>query len=354
MSGKSARLRWVAAAAAVAAATLAACSSSSPASTAAAAAANVPSGSAGSGGLTTINVVNTLGQENLQIAKDEGFFKKYGLNVNISYLDNGADVLEALEGGSADIGYADLYAGINAVSNGFNVQLVANNNGNPPSIAVAVKPGGGISSVADLAGKKIGISPVPQFTVNIRGFLQANGVNPDSVQLVDIQAITALPQALQGGTVDAFLSTTWSAVYQNGFTTVGNGATSAWSNAQATTAGFWSTNSWATAHPQAEDEFDNALHAFDQWWKALSPSQASAIELKYYGVNFQTLSDGNATKLANLIASTSGFTETGPINVAATQQWYQLGLKYAADKIAKGVDLKAHIFPSALQPAPSS
>lgn len=360
MPGKSVRLRWLAAVTTVATASLtAACSSSSPASTAAAG----PSGSltvsaasttSSSAGLTTINVVNTLGQENLQVAQDEGFFKKYGLKLNISYLDNGTDVLAALEGGSADIGYADLYAGVDAVANGFNVKLVANNNGNPSTVAIAVEPNSDITTAAQLAGKKIGLPPVPQHTVNTRGFLKANGVNPYSVNLVVLASQPALPQALKAGSIDAFFTSSYSVIYQYGLRTVGNGSTASWSNPLATTAAFWSTGGWASAHPQVEDEFDDALHAFDQWWRSLSPSQSAAVELKYYGLNFEKLSGGNSTKLQNLIASTSGDAETGPINISATEEWYQLGLTYAPDKISKGVNLKSIIFPSALQPSPSS
>ena len=154
--------------------------------------------------------------------------------------------------------------------------------------------------------------------------------------------------------IDAFFTSSYSVIYQYGLRALGNGSTASWSNPQATTAAFWSTGSWASAHTQVEDEFDSALHAFDQWWKSLSPTQSAAVELKYYGLNFEKLSGGNATKLHNLIASTSGDAQTGPINLTATQQWYQLGLKYAPDKISKGIDLKSIVFSSALQPIPAS
>lgn len=325
-------------------------------------------GSGGSGGdpgssadgLTTVRIVNAGFSKNFQIAKDYGFFAKFGINAELSELPDGPSVINALVGGSADIGYSDVYAGVNAIAHGFDVDLVANNNGLGTTNPVLVKANGPIKTPADLVGKTVELAPFPLDTVEVRGFLRANRVDPSSVKLDAVANQPSFPSALQNGTVDAIVGS-WQLLYQNSgqaneynFAAIGNASTSAYAVPAATIAADWSTAAYAKSHVKIENEFDDALHAFNKWWVSLPAAQIVALEKKYYGVNFDTISGGDPTKLANLVASAKSDDEYGPINVAATLHWYEIGLQYAADQIQKGVNLRSHIFESASLPTPKN
>jgi NitT/TauT family transport system substrate-binding protein len=306
--------------------------------------------------LITVTVVDSNNSNYLQIPISQGIFKKFGLNVQLSSLDSGVDVLAALQGGSADIGYADLFAGINAIANGFNVDIVADNNVNETTFPVLVATSSGINSVADLSGKTVGVAPVPQITVNLDGFLKANGLNPASVNLSVLSSPAEEPQELQSGSINA-LAGSWLLEYQNdgeqaggfNFKVLGNPNTAAWSNPKATTAAFWSTSAWAKTHKQVEDDFDNALHYYREWWYSLPVAKQASVVLEDENVNYEQISGGNAAALKNLLPT---YYQTGPINLAATESWYKLGLQYAPTKIVAGVDWQAHVFSSARLPAP--
>jgi NitT/TauT family transport system substrate-binding protein len=291
----------------------------------------------------------------LAIAKAQGFFTKNGLDVSLTQTASGVATLAALQGGSLDIGYADLYAGINAISNGFDVQLVENNNTNPTKIPFLVKADGPIKSVADLSGKTIGVAPVPQITVNAKGFLKANGVDPSSVKFTVIADSNGAPQALNRGDYAAWEASpiavfTNNATVGYNFTTIGKDDTSGWSNAKASTAGWWSTGSYARAHPAVEYAWASSVRQFRKWWAAESDSDKAKLILQYYQVDYNKLSGGDASKLSDLINYVPF--QTTAIDLDATQSWYDLGVQYDGEQIAKGVDWKKHVFASATAASP--
>lgn len=303
-----------------------------------------------SGELKTITVINTAAK-NLEQAQDLGFFAQYGLKLDIKHLQNGAQVLAALQGGSGQIGYADTYAGINAVAQGFKIVLVANNNSNDGVKPILVKDDSSIKEPADLVGKTIGLPPVPQHTVNTRGWLTTNGVDPETVKLLYTQGQPELPPALQNGAVDAIFST-FDVAYRYGFRIIGNGDTSQWSARGATSAAWWSTEPYAQDNKDVLEAFDNGLHAYYKWLATLAPERVAALNLQYTQVDWTGLAGGDSEKLANL--AYVGGNQSGPLNFEATQSWYELGLKYASDKIKPDVDLHEVVYSSALLPEPSS
>lgn len=303
-----------------------------------------------------VKVINTSTAYNVALAKDYGFFAKYGLDVEESQLANGTQVLAALQGGSGDIGYADLYAGINAKAQGFDVKLVSNNNTNAKRFPVLTHANGPIKTPADLVGRRVALPPVPQHTVNLRGFLKANGVDPDQVEYTIVQSQPAAPQALESGSVDAFFGQ-WHQAYANqgqpgayNFRALGDPDSSRWSNLKATTAGFWATGEWL-AKPENQavaHAFHNALHASYVWFKTLTPERLQPILLKYQRIDLKEVTGFDPEKVENLLTNT----QVEPFDFEASESWYRLGLEYAPDKIQKGVDLRDIVYASALQPTP--
>lgn len=321
----------------------------------------VGAGSASASGLATVRLVNAGFGKNLVIAKAYGFFKKFGINAQLSSLQDGEDVLNALVSGSADIGYSDVYAGIDALKHNFKISLVAANNGPAATEVFLAKSGGPISSVQALKGKTVETAPFPLDIVYTEGFLTANGVNPKSVKLLKVANQPSFPEALQNGSADAIIGSHL-LLYENSgqpgaynFKSIGNGSTRSYVVPAATVAAWWSTTAYAKAHPQIENEFADALHAFNKWWQTLPTAQFVAIYKKYYGVDLKKLAGGSASKLKVLLTEERGSSDqTGAINMPATLQWYQTGLKYDPADIDSGVNLSAAIFESAKRPLPAN
>ncbi len=265
----------------------------------------IGTGSASASGLTTVKLVNAGFTQNLVIAKDYGFFKKFGINADVSSLQDGEDVLNALVSGSADIGYSDVYAGVDALKHGFKISLVAANNGSPSTEVFLAKSGGPITSVKDLTGKTVETAPFPLDIVYTKGFLAANGVNPSSVKLVEVANQPSFPEALQNGAADAIIGT-YQLLYENqgqsgayNFVSLGNPATAPYAVPGATVAAFWSNSGYAKAHPQIEDEFADALHAYNEWWNTLPTQQFVALYKKYYDVDINKLAIPGITQLTD-------------------------------------------------------
>ena len=307
---------------------------------------------------TPVRIADAATSNVLAIVKGEGFFKKYGLDPTISSLNSGVNVIAALQGGSIDYGYADFYAGINAISNGFDLALVSPNNYNLHAWYVGVKSDGPIKTPADLAGKSIGVSPVPQIRVNARGFLKSNGVNPDSVKFTIISDPNSFAGALDRGSIDAWGGPQYLNLAQNdgqhgyNFKSIGNPSTAAWSNPKATTAAFWSTGNTARSNPAVAYAVNFALHDFHKWWnQTLSLDDKVALYKKYYNIDYNALAGGNRERLQNLIPD---YWQSDPIDLTAGQSWYQDGLAAASDLIASNVDWQSHVFASAKAALPSA
>ena len=301
-----------------------------------------------------IRVSDTAGNGYLQIAKAEGFFKAVGLDPELSQVGDGNATLTAIEGGSLDIGYADFFAGINAVGHGFDLDLVANNNRNLVVYPILVKADGPIQSLNDLVGKKVGLSSIPQQTINTLGVLQNNGVDPSKVTLDYLSASTAADVALDRGDIQAWSAGHWPQLYENNgkqgynFTAIGNYSTDSWSDPAATTAGWWSTGSYASNHPAVENAFAQALWNFHVWINQQPPSDLAALIKQYYKTDYVKIADGDATALKNLTYWPEE--QHGPIDIDATQAWYELGVKDAPKSVTANVDWQSHVYQSAKNP----
>ncbi len=89
------------------------------------------------------------------IAKEQGFFEKYGLDVTISLIRGDTQGIQALVGGSVDFLMAGAVAAMAANAEGADVIALATLGSVMPYILVAVPE---IQSPQDLKGKRIGVS----------------------------------------------------------------------------------------------------------------------------------------------------------------------------------------------------
>src|SRR6266487_6760547 len=117
------------------------------------------------------------------LAKQLGEFDKAGLAVELVDLKGGSDALKAVLGGSADVvsGYFDHC--VNLAAKGQHLQSFVVYD-RFPGLALVVSPkhSGEISSVKDLANKKVGVSaPGSSTDFFLKYLLSKNGVDPNSV-----------------------------------------------------------------------------------------------------------------------------------------------------------------------------
>jgi NitT/TauT family transport system substrate-binding protein len=171
------------------------------------------SDSSSSGGANTqglekanINVGGIAGASSaaLYIAADKGYFKQEGLNVKIVTTTNGGQALAALQAKSLDITLANDVSGIQAQIKGAPLKLCFDGPGaSPHTYVVTALPGTQIKSLADLKGKKVGVSSLDDAVVaTLKDSLVAVNVQPSTVTFQTVPYAQS-EQALKSHSVDA-------------------------------------------------------------------------------------------------------------------------------------------------------
>jgi NitT/TauT family transport system substrate-binding protein len=180
---------------------LTACASSSSNSANAANAGSA--GSAGSTAVTNVSIgVNAAvaGEIEPELAQTAGLFAKYGINATVTVIPS-SNLLAALSSGRVEFGAFGAPQPEEAILSGSQLKWLSVWEGKPNTQLIA---GPGISSIADLKGKSVGIT-VPGSLIDLfaRRILTDSGVNPSGVQFQSLQSTTALSAAFLGGSIKA-------------------------------------------------------------------------------------------------------------------------------------------------------
>ncbi len=137
-------------------------------------------------------------------AKQEGLYKKAGLDVTIEPGTGSIPAAQQVAAGKVDIGYTDAPSSFSVATTGGDIKIVApvlQVNG----FAVMWLKSSGIKSIKDLAGKKIGLQPGTGNAQLFKAVLAKNGVDYSSITPVNV-APAALQASLLGNQVDAIVS----------------------------------------------------------------------------------------------------------------------------------------------------
>ena len=303
---------------------------------------------------TPIRIALTTGTVSVAIADAEGFFADHGLDVEVTELATGTETIAAVQGGSADVAYADTFAGAGAISNGFDVVLVAGANNTSPAVSYLVRADSVIETPEGLAGHNIGIGGVPFFRVFANNFLDAADVSPDDVQFTVVRQSAALPEALQAGTVDAIQSLGYQVAYLNDgigegydFRSIGDPDTSAYQDPNAQQAGWWSAGAWAEENEDTVQAFADAYRDFAAWYNDLGVEERSDLALEYSDVDYRAIAGDDEEKLENLALYTVARYIAEPVDIEATQEWIDDGARIAPEQVPSGVTLDDHVFVTA-------
>ncbi len=135
------------------------------------------------------------------MAKEKGFFRQHGVDIEFLEFSGNIQLNQALIAGQLDSGEESPDAVLAADASGADLKIIGSTiPGNP----FAIYARGGITSFGQLKGKKIGVSQPGSFPeVLTRAMLKAEGVDPNSIVIVNAGADIERYTALKGGKIDA-------------------------------------------------------------------------------------------------------------------------------------------------------
>jgi NitT/TauT family transport system substrate-binding protein len=141
----------------------------------------------------------------LTIAEQKGYFKDEGLQVEISDFAGGAKALQALVGGSADVVSGAYEHTINMQAKGQVITAFVLQARAPQIVfAVSTKTMPNYKSIADLKGKKIGVTAPGSSTNMMASFVLAKGgLKPTDVSFIGVGPSAGALSALRSGQIDA-------------------------------------------------------------------------------------------------------------------------------------------------------
>jgi NitT/TauT family transport system substrate-binding protein len=125
------------------------------------------------------------------VARDKGFFADENLSVTWTTVPQGAIAIEAVYGGSAEVGGGSIFEPMVARGNGLDMVFLAASTRirpeKPDNSGLVVRTNDKINGAKDLVGKKVsaGLINGPNY-VHMREWLQRNGVDPTSVEFLEL------------------------------------------------------------------------------------------------------------------------------------------------------------------------
>jgi NitT/TauT family transport system substrate-binding protein len=141
-------------------------------------------------------------------AKEQGFFAKAGLDVDVQTSTSGAAILAALAGGSIDVAESNIGSFAAGVLNGLPFTVIADGSfylAKKPTVLLCTGKNSTVKTVPDLAGKKIGLNGVRNLTqASVMACLDHHGVDTKTVGFIELP-FSEMGEMADAGRVDAVL-----------------------------------------------------------------------------------------------------------------------------------------------------
>jgi NitT/TauT family transport system substrate-binding protein len=164
-----------------------------------------PKGYSGKMETVTIGLPTSIGFATYTIiAQERHFFARNGLNGTIRDYSEGVNALDGLLNGDVDIAGASEYGMVGKAFNGDRVCVIATVS-KTGTYFVTGRKDRGIKDIADLKGKRIGVTLHTISEFYLSRFLNLNGIQIRNVTYVNLRA-TQLEDAIVDGTIDAVIS----------------------------------------------------------------------------------------------------------------------------------------------------
>ena len=330
------------------AAGLAACSSSASSGSAAGSSATGSNAAAASSLPTVTLMVGGIDKQiylPYQLAQDLGFYKKYGVNVQLSTEQQGGVGAEtAMVSGQVDMAGAWYVHAIDFQAKGKNVVDLVQLSGAPGEREMCAK-GSGITSPAEWKGKSLGVTDIGSGTDELTLYLAARYPQGSSeISRVAVGAGPTFVAALQHGRIASGMTTqpTVGAIQSQGIgSSVINLATTSgaqqWLGGAYPAAGVLARADWVASHQATVQKVVDALVATMHWISTHSAADiANAMPPAFVSNGLTTkaayiaeLAQDKGQFLANGMMPASGPATvlaiekfignvTGPINLSAT------------------------------------
>jgi NitT/TauT family transport system substrate-binding protein len=132
-----------------------------------------------------------------------GYFRDEGLDVQILEGAGSGTTATLVANGSNDFGFSDAGVVAKTINDGASIKMVADIFQRNPSVIISLKESN-ITAPEDLAGKTIGGTTGEAPLQLLPAYLQANGVDPDEVNVVNVDP-AAKPAAVLQKRVDAIV-----------------------------------------------------------------------------------------------------------------------------------------------------
>jgi NitT/TauT family transport system substrate-binding protein len=140
------------------------------------------------------------------VAKEEGIFKKHGLDVDLQLITLTSNIPPSLQSDSIQIGGVAPSVLLQAASSGLDLVAVAGaslSDSQSDNPGIVIKAGSTLHSAQDLVGRKVGVPGLGgALHVLVRRWLALKGVDYRKVIFVEV-AFPQMNDVLKGGTIDA-------------------------------------------------------------------------------------------------------------------------------------------------------
>jgi NitT/TauT family transport system substrate-binding protein len=143
-------------------------------------------------------------------AIEQGFMKKYGINLEVVTLANAGEIANAVNADAIDIGMDDAIEVANPYIAGMQIAFFgpsATYNSTHTTSRLVTAPQSKITTAKDCEGKTVAVITLASMSANAtRDWLKTNGADQTKVRLVELP-FSAMVPGLQRGTIDVALLT---------------------------------------------------------------------------------------------------------------------------------------------------
>jgi NitT/TauT family transport system substrate-binding protein len=150
------------------------------------------------------------------VARDQGYFRKYGANVELVWFANYTDSIAALSTGQLDANSQTWSDTLGPIAKGVPLKAVLVNDNSAGNDALMVAPR--IHSFADLRGRKIALEQYSISHFVLYTALERNGLAPRDVDIVNLPAGDAAAAFMSGRVDAAVVWNPWISQIQKGGT----------------------------------------------------------------------------------------------------------------------------------------
>lgn len=239
-------------------------------------------------------------------AKELGFFAKAGLDVDIQPGTNGSAMAAAVASDAVDVGYSDLVTLAKAYLKGIHFVAIAPAalwTSAAPTAALVVLTSSPVKTAKDLAGKVIaipGLATLAEYSP--RAWINENGGDASSVKFIEMP-YSEMPAALTAGRIDAtYVAEPFFAVVKKQVRILGYTHNAV--AKQFLQSAWFTSASWATAHPDLVRRFAAAMRESALWANQKSNhARSGEILAKYSKIDPATIATMERAQFAERLTA---------------------------------------------------